>query len=918
MVIVRRVELENFLSHQRTVVEFQPGVTAIIGPNGAGKTSIVDAISFALFGAHSRTRGARGYAHLIRLGSAHAAVTVEFSSGGRVYRVVRRLRRAMGRTGRSQSEVHLYELSDGAPRPLARSAREVERVLAQLLGAKPDVAYLLYIVPQGSLEDVLVRDEDRLKLIDAVFKLEAMKKAYENMRYLIRGFEKEYEAVRRELENYRRDLNAKKAMVAELPRLRRRLEELRREREELARRLQELEEKLRRLEELRRREAELRAAADRAARELGYVEQQLGELEARIEELRGAEEEARSIGDLDAAERLASEIVERAGEVRRLERSLGELEARIEELSAYAEKARRLEAEAARYEEVRERLRELEAVEKEYQRLSSLAEEARRELERLRSEREKLEARVRAALARELQLTGLEPDDPAKLKERIDWLLATIEEQIDKAERKKEELRAKMGELKALIREKEDAMDKLGSAQGRCPLCERPLSDEERMSLIKRLRQEKKMLEAQLYSLEAKLRHLERELRELKTRREKLRTLREAVLNDILSLASLTRSIEEKEARLKELNTKLLETMPAHQEYRDLVEESARLEAAWREYQNAKARAEHLKELMTQADDLRTRLERERAWLVEAAARLGIEGDSVEALEAEARSLARRIGELRRALAEKRLLEEQLRKLEARRSELRAEAARAARELEELAGELERLGGVEDEYHEVNRRLREVVEEEGSTRGRVEQLEREEEELRRLEERVRKLEERARKLERAVSTLKRIREAFHNERGAPALVRRQAKAAMEYYMREILERFNIDFIDVSLGDDFEVKLKTRSGEKNVGMLSGGERVALALAYRLALARTAAGRLEMMILDEPTVHLDEERRKELIDIIRYGVGALGLTQLIIVSHDAEIVDAADHVVEVRRGAEGSRVEARPAESLAAPA
>lgn len=47
--LLRRLEIQGFKTFaSRTVVEFDPGITAVIGPNGSGKTNIVDAIRWVL------------------------------------------------------------------------------------------------------------------------------------------------------------------------------------------------------------------------------------------------------------------------------------------------------------------------------------------------------------------------------------------------------------------------------------------------------------------------------------------------------------------------------------------------------------------------------------------------------------------------------------------------------------------------------------------------------------------------------------------------------------------------------------------------------------------------------------------------------------------------------------------------------
>jgi exonuclease SbcC len=63
-------------------------------------------------------------------------------------------------------------------------------------------------------------------------------------------------------------------------------------------------------------------------------------------------------------------------------------------------------------------------------------------------------------------------------------------------------------------------------------------------------------------------------------------------------------------------------------------------------------------------------------------------------------------------------------------------------------------------------------------------------------------------------------------------------------------------------------------------MSGGEKVSACLAVRLAMQETLSG-LGLFILDEPTIHLDEER----CDSLAQQIGAIkGLNQIIVISHD----------------------------------
>ncbi len=73
-------------------------------------------------------------------------------------------------------------------------------------------------------------------------------------------------------------------------------------------------------------------------------------------------------------------------------------------------------------------------------------------------------------------------------------------------------------------------------------------------------------------------------------------------------------------------------------------------------------------------------------------------------------------------------------------------------------------------------------------------------------------------------------------------------------------------------------------------------IALGLSFRLALSMfMVQGEIPILILDEPTPFLDEERRRKLVEIMnRY---LKRIPQVIVVTHDEELKDVADRVIRV---------------------
>lgn len=82
-------------------------------------------------------------------------------------------------------------------------------------------------------------------------------------------------------------------------------------------------------------------------------------------------------------------------------------------------------------------------------------------------------------------------------------------------------------------------------------------------------------------------------------------------------------------------------------------------------------------------------------------------------------------------------------------------------------------------------------------------------------------------------------------------------------------------------------------------LSGGERTALALAFRLALGHVVRSlghlKLETLILDEPTDGFSPEQVLRLGELLEEA----HLPQILLISHEPQLTAIADHVVRVRK-------------------
>jgi exonuclease SbcC len=136
-------------------------VFAISGPTGSGKSSLLDAMTYALYGRVERVGDRVG--QLVSQGQPRMAVTLEFEVGRDRYRVTRSTPAARGST-----KILLERFADGAWDQAGEGAdrvKEAERILARVIGLTYDGFTRSVLLPQGKFAEFLVGDAKKRREI---------------------------------------------------------------------------------------------------------------------------------------------------------------------------------------------------------------------------------------------------------------------------------------------------------------------------------------------------------------------------------------------------------------------------------------------------------------------------------------------------------------------------------------------------------------------------------------------------------------------------------------------------------------------------------------------------------------------------------------------------------------------------------
>ena len=889
--IIRSVRLKDFVSHANTKVDFPLGVTVLVGPNGAGKTSILDAIVFSLFG--EKVRGDK-IEDLIRRGCSSAEVEVVFEHNNQVYIV---------KLSREKKRVDAVLEREGFG-TIATTASKVIEEISKIIEMDKATAIRSIIVRQGEIAGLLEEDpKERKRLFGRLLGIESLEEAWTNMKELIDHFSKEannYGVKQTELELNKQN---REKLINELNSLK---EEIKKKGEEISKKLQEQEEVNKIVEDLKIRkeeyeklEKELIKVAEGKKKETEY----LNETRDKLKKARDSKMKADELKPYVAKIILLDNLIRISKEIESKTQILEDKKKELERIRNYKLDLSKTESTYHEYIKLRKNIEELEkkikglegidlqkaAKETELKKLEEILMTYNQELERLKNE-----------ILKYLTDTTIE----AKRKR-----LEILQKEKQETEDNLSETQKRKGKLDGRKREIEEYLRILGESEI-CPVCKSKLTPEHREKVRKDFQEEIKNISSALKKLEDELNRLIEKKEKLEGEIGEVQKLNveraEELLKDINECNSNIKKIKKE---LEELEPRVEELISAEKKLRELKQRQTELDNNYERYISAK-RA----------------LEKERSE-EEVSLELKKLNKEIENLEKDRERLIEEIGYLpsdpEKELSDLKKFEEEYNKLVGISSQIE-ELERTEREKEEkirdiekreetILNEIKKLDFSKEKLEEAEKRLSQIRAEisslEAIINDKKEQKKKKEAEINLKKEEIERLEKELKRLEKIrnfVEGLEIIRNAFSRD-GVQKLIREKVAPIMSYYAREYLEKFNLDITDITISEDFDVSI-IKGGEKiPISSLSGGEKVAVAIALRLAIAKVMAGKISTIIMDEPTTHLDEERRRELVEIMkRFFSEEASIPQMIIITHHSELEDTADTVYKVEKIGGISRV------------
>ena len=923
MMIFTRLELKNFKSHAKTAIDFNSGISLIVGQNGAGKSTIFEAISFALF----KVYGTKTITDLVRPNKninekIEMMVKLSFYANGDDYLVERGV--TLNKSS-SKSTSNLYKSYDGNYEMIASGNKQVDSLIEEILSMDSSTFLNAIHIRQGEIADLIDKTPaTRKKLIGKLLKLEKLEKAYENIPRIME------------------DHKTRKAILED--------------------RIQPESELNFQLKSEKEKHFTLTNENDRLKEEFGVLEEDIEQKNKEKEELDKQKSEYESLKlklehedeSLDGMKNRRDELTKKYGEILRNEKEMILLKPFSEKLPIYNEfkeslinlnkfkedeKSNReiisqIEGYKVAIESEKENHERFIALESEINVLNSQKVELSAELKRmdeLEKERNNLcndinqyandlekfyndSSSVLSEFGEEVSPIKTN-DDLNNLDSTVEALRINLREEIEKVSSEIDQINKETIGLKQEIKSLDEPLSDIKKVENKCPVCQSDISEDKKNELISmyeetifndtkqinenneistKLNKDKSLKDENLLKLDSiktkiyQNKHIVGDLDKFNRRLEFINTQIKELQDKKEALDELDKKIESKSNEFKELE-------PHHKKY---LEANTLLKSAPDE-------SKIKDELYTISGNIRSEDERLKRFIA---------SDSMLSLEITEERLNELINELIEKDTRYHILLGSIKGKEEYEEKIKAngeEIENKEKEIADIKKSIEDSKYNEENYRNMvflidrlNEKFNQYSKKIAVNDNILEMYEKSIEEIEESIEVNKKNADELFAVNEYYSLLEDLRTLYSKD-GIQGDLRSFSRPLIQKHTRDFFEKFNFDYSDLILDNEYNISIFGPDGEVNIENVSGGEKIAIALSLRLGITQAMSkGNIETILLDEPTIHLDSYRRQELIEVLH---SMTVIPQMLIVTHDQELETAADTLIRVTKKDGISHVE-----------
>ena len=876
--IIESLKIVNFLSHEDTEINFEPGINIITGKNGAGKTGVLDAIKFALF-AESRNNEKNN--ELIKKGKNYFEITLNFNINGEHYEVYRHF----GVKKAKNAERLAYVKKEGVM--VAETYEGVNAEITRVLNVSKEVFKNSVFVEQGQMDSLITgTPKERKTIFSDIIGLTSLSKSAEKIKDIIGNFRDQASILQgakdriSDLNSEIEDLESKKSDALDsLAMAEDQTRNLAAELEKIKNTVRERDETLSRAKNLESNIYTYRNEINIRSEKIKSMKSDLLLLQSKLDRLKSLESNPYYI----KRDTINKYFIKKTG-ISNIEKDIKRLETSGEEYNNYSGKIKGLSQQHIEYSELKKKYsennRQIIKYRESHERYINLVGSVKSLKARIESENNFVQ--------KFLETSGMQLEelaDSASRRESINQEIIRKKTRISEIKSTVVSYNSMLGE----IRENEETL----RGKNKCPLCGTELTEEHMAEISDEYRAREEKILASIDDLKVEKQRLDSEIVNMENM---YRQLNSSEIGTAVSYLSDIKSTGKELSRLEsEMGSNysgykmFMKTSAENDIISKKLEEYQKYEDSYTRYSNMISGI-NIDELNRELSELKGRFQEASRDAANLLGEIGFEPDPSEYGKIE--SISQEIENMRSDVERARNLEASIKSINDEIEERNKSIIDIEKKLSDTRELLNTYKDVDTELRNAENKHSDSIKEQTKFSTLVETYSERVNENKNTISKLQGDAGRYSKLVDTISTLNKIRESF-DYNGIQSMIRKDASASMTNLTRKYLQSFNLDFDDIGIDENFDIRVTQNSMEQTLESLSGGEKTALAIALRLSVTEYVLDRISTIIMDEPTNFLDEDRRNNLKDIILYSLkGDNIVPQMIMITHHSELISVAD--------------------------
>lgn len=881
--IIESINIKNFLSHEDTEINFEQGVNIITGKNGAGKSSILDAMKFALFG---ESRNNEKINELIKKGKNFFEITLNFNLNGDHYEIYRHF----GMKKAKNAERLAYVKKNGVF--TSETYEGVNAEITKILNVSKDVFKNSVFVEQGQMDSLISgTPKERKTIFSDIIGLTSLSKSADRLKEIASNFRDEASTLQSssdrltEIRSENIKLNEDYTSNINL------MEEAEKEANRYLNEFEDVKKKQKERDKIKLNIDNLKSNIEQYSNEILVKERNITELNEDIKKLQSERERL---------EKLQSDPYYIKKD------AINKYFVEKKEFDNYSIQLRKANDRINYYNEILEKANGIQEYHNEYSNYMNKYNSNNDKIKKYTNSHEeyiKIEGNIKALSARldkrKISISKFIESYGITMEELND--LRTIREDIrkqilDKSENLSE-IKSKVISYSKEIKETRESMDAL-NGKSKCPLCGTPLTPEHINSISEEYNNKINAILKENEKLGSEKNKIEIEKKKLE---EKYNIFASSEAEDASSYIGEINSIE---AEKSEEEQKLRKIEDIQKLFMELYNENNEIEKKLKDIKLYEDEYNRYTSIISSIDkesinndiiEINTSISASKEEIDKCISEIGFVPDYSEYNKKI--SISSDIDKLKTDLRHMDEMKIKINSINNEIIERRNMINELKNKIETYNNELEKYDDIDANVDEMEKLYVSAKQDTAKFKTLADSCLRQIKENQEIENKLEHNAEKYKKLNDAIIKLGKIRDAF-DYNGIQAMIRKDASASMTNLTRKYLQSFNLDFDDIAIDENFDIKVTQNSMEQTLESLSGGEKTALAIAIRLSVTEYVLDRISTIIMDEPTNFLDEDRRNNLKDIILYSLkGENIVPQMIMITHHSELISVADASFEI---------------------